>query len=674
MIKVKATQARQAETGPSRQAFLEAGIEKTPVGLAAIGAILVSVALYVKGVISPAFGTETGEDRTRGNAPQDDAAQGPLPADAVTAELDIVRGEESEAEVIPFEPRSVGRARGSSSLAIDMEQPIDVLAMARASLRGPSSQQRDDLSPIDTRPPPVRDWGGTDLRPASGGAGGGGSGGGGGGGGSESAPLRPSQNEPNQPGTRNRAPIVPGPVTLRSVPAGETVFIAFAALLAGVVDPDRDVLRVVGLEVSAGTIAVTEDGILYTAPDEAIGPVRFTFKVSDGEYSVRQSATSTIEDRAPIMGTEGADSIVGTPFDDRIDALGGNDTVVALAGHDIVAGGDGDDVVDGGDGADTLFGGRGNDLVRGGAGDDIVWAGEGNDTVFGDAGNDVLYGEDGDDSVSGGTGADVAYGGAGADSLSGDAGDDVLLGGDGADSLSGGEGRDLLVGGAGADTVDGGAGDDIVLGDMDGADDSLHGGVGQDTLDYADATDALRIDLVQGTASGADIGTDTISGFETIRAGAGDDHVVVGDAAVKLAGGTGDDLFEFRAPEAPAAPQETAGTGDLGTPTTAAATAIHEILDFSVGDRIRIGSWYIERDDGEISGQARDGSARATFELKPLGPGETLDLNQPFRLRIEERDGHERTVVDVVVDGVDDPDYVIALNGLQSLVYSYANT
>jgi Ca2+-binding RTX toxin-like protein len=500
--------------------------------------------------------------------------------------------------------------------------------------------------------------------------------------------------------------VVAGPVTLRSVPAGETVFIAFAALLAGAVDPDRDALRVVGLEVSAGSFEITAEGILYTAPAEPVGPVRFSFRISDGELSVRQTASSEIVDREPIIGTDGPDSIVGTPHDDRIDALGGNDTVVALGGRDVVVGGDGDDILDGGDGADTLFGGNGHDQIRAGSGDDIVWAGEGDDTVLGQGGNDVVFGEAGNDSLSGGEGADVAYGGTGADSLAGDAGNDALFGEDGDDVLSGGEGRDLamggsgadtlagdagddvlhgdegndslaggtghdmLLGGAGADTVDAGAGNDVVTGDLDTASDHLAGGEGQDTLDYSQATESLVIDLAQGRVSGAQTGEDTVEGFETIRAGGGDDSVIVGDAPVSLAGGGGDDLFTFRAPAVAESNPQAAPPAQEGT-VAQNALAIHEILDFTVGDRIRVGSWLIERDDGEISGEARDGSSRASFELKSVGPGDTLDLQQPFRLRIEERDGHERTVVDVIVDGIDDPDYAIALNGLHSLVYSY---
>lgn len=808
MIKVKAALNRQADTGPTRAHFVEAGVEKTPAGLATVGMLLVSVALYFKGIVAPYGNTRLPEDGPRQPQEEDKAAMAPEDDERLAA-AETQEQAEPEAEVVNLDAKRFTRSKGSSSFSPDFAAPpIDVEDIEAPALKNMSQRQpADDVDLLEPRINQLRDLAST-LGGSSGGAGGGG--GSGGGGGESPVPQSPGNGNGNP--QRNRAPVVAGPVSLRSVAAGETIFIAFGALLAGAVDPDNDVLRILGLRASAGELVATEGGWLYTAPNELLGPVRLSYLVSDGFDAVRQTAGFDVTERGPILGTEGDDSLVGTPQDDRIDGLGGNDTIRALSGHDVVQGGEGNDLITAAAGNDTVFGGAGDDTIDAGDGDDIVWAGQGNDVVQGGAGNDMLFGEDGNDRMGGGLGNDVLWGGLGNDSLAGDAGNDVLIGEQGNDSLDGGDGNDFLADGSGSDVVKGGAGNDVVEVSLDGEADTMEGGTGRDSLDLAAASGALRIDLaagsvtgeetgqdsvsgferivsgrgddtlvmamngsadtldggagqdrldisaaqsgvtvdlsegtasgeeigqdviasfeivrtgegddtvvvglqavdvgtgagddtvaassnrqsdsmdggegsdtldlsaatlavivdlVQGTVSGEETGLDQIASFETVKLGSGDDEVRIGDAPTVLCGGEGDDTFEFRAASAP--PQDGATPP---APTDATAPLIHQILDFAVGDRIRIGSFIIERDHGEISGSMKDGDQQVRFELKPVDPEAGLQSGQPFKLRIEERDGQEHTVIDVVVDGLDDPDYSIALTGLQHLTYTLAH-
>lgn len=143
---------------------------------------------------------------------------------------------------------------------------------------------------------------------------------------------------------------------------------------------------------------------------------------------------------APIIRTNGSDTINGTSGDDLIFALNGSDTV---------NGGNGNDCIVGGGGADTLRGGNGNDVILGEAGADLL-----------DGGNqdDDLYGGDGTDTLNGGNGSDMLWGGNGTDSLNGGNGNDTLLGGAGNDSLRGDNGKDTLDGEADNDSAHGGTG------------------------------------------------------------------------------------------------------------------------------------------------------------------------------------------------------------------------
>jgi Ca2+-binding RTX toxin-like protein len=241
-----------------------------------------------------------------------------------------------------------------------------------------------------------------------------------------------------------------------------------------------------------------------------------------------------------IVGTLGDDVLGGGEGDDVISGLAGNDRLSGDAGDDQISGGDGNDVLDGGDGDDTIDGGAGDDVLVGGAGDDEVDGGDGTDTVSytGDAAGitvDLSTGE----TNGGDAGADAlarienVIGGAGNDALTGDDAANVLDGSAGNDTIDGGANDDVLVGGEGADVLAGGDGDDVLRGGA--GDDTVAGGAGFDTLDLSDATGAISLDMTAGRASGVGIGTDTFTGIEAFRFGAGNDVVT---------GGNGDEIFD----------------------------------------------------------------------------------------------------------------------------------
>ena len=163
-----------------------------------------------------------------------------------------------------------------------------------------------------------------------------------------------------------------------------------------------------------------------------------------------------------------------------------------------------------------------------------------------DGASEFQSGGPGDDVLVGGDGSDFQIGGAGDDTLDGGLGGDVLVGGEGNDTLSGGDGDDVLQGGDGDDVVFGGEGNDLIVGGSGHGDDVYHGGVGIDTVKYTSATQPIEVDLEAGTASGPEIGNDTLIDIENVIGGQGAD-TIAGDAGSNVLDGyTGDDYLTGR--------------------------------------------------------------------------------------------------------------------------------
>jgi hypothetical protein len=242
-----------------------------------------------------------------------------------------------------------------------------------------------------------------------------------------------------------------------------------------------------------------------------------------------------------------------------------------------IGGGEGNDTLRGDDGNNDLWGFGGNDVVSGGDGNDFMNSGAGDDQMDGGEGYDFLdqlsaYGGPslGDD-VFAETGVtmdlseDTASGGAdvGTDTViniegaSGTLGNDTLLGDGEFNELIGFEGDDTIdLGGAGEPIENGlhdvalpGPGNDSVTGSNNGFD-----GVGYDFLSLIlEPTAGANIDLGEGTATGADIGTDELTAidsaigtpFDDTMTGSARENWLVGiDGSDTLHGAAGDDLLD----------------------------------------------------------------------------------------------------------------------------------
>ena len=127
------------------------------------------------------------------------------------------------------------------------------------------------------------------------------------------------------------------------------------------------------------------------------------------------------------------------------------------------------------------------------------------------------------------------------DSISLGRGEDIFKGGKSSESVIDGAGNDVYKFGGGNDTYD--AHSPPSSGGLSG-DDIVDGGTGIDTYDAGGSTESTNINLSTGVATGVDIATDTISGFENVIGSSHDDIIVGNIAANRLEGGFGlDQLF-----------------------------------------------------------------------------------------------------------------------------------
>ncbi|MBK1792878.1 cadherin-like domain-containing protein [Devosia sp. WQ 349] len=374
-------------------------------------------------------------------------------------------------------------------------------------------------------------------------------------------PGRPDKDDDDH--STNRAPRNTGPLTLFDLSGCALFAISLPDLLQHTVDPDGDVLTIRNLRASNGVLTADTGSWYFQAEAKFEGIATLTYEITDGHYVMQQTAYVHVM-RPTIEGTEGHDNLIGTDCAEIIIGGSGDDNIVGRGGDDIIHGDDGDDHIIAGDGDDIVYGGRGNDIIFGGAGNDILSGGEGDDYLSGDEGDDILFGDTGDDQLLGG------------------AGDDVLNGGHGNDTLDGGDDNDVVIDSEGSDTNRGGAGDDFIIAALDLADDRQDGGTGYDTLDYSASTQGVTIDVKNGLSSGREVGEDRFENFEAFVGGSGDDHFIAGDTDTQLTGGGGDDVFEFC---------PTVTSVEITTPSV--PLNHHTIIDFNVGDRIRMSKFDI---------------------------------------------------------------------------------
>jgi Ca2+-binding RTX toxin-like protein len=292
---------------------------------------------------------------------------------------------------------------------------------------------------------------------------------------------------------------------------------SYDLLTAGTVtfsDTLAEVAQIFGTETPGDT---SDDEVFTRAQFIAIGPDLDdpAFNVIDGE-----------ENDNTLVGTADADGIRGHGGDDLIDAGGGNDSVRAGEGDDTIVGGAGDDTLNGSEDANGLdF----DDVDYSGAtgaiqvdlriaGPQAIGGGQGTDTllnieaIIGGGLGDTLAGDDNANGIDGRNGADRIFG---------HGGDDELIGGTGPDTIDGGEGHDWIAGGIGND--------------------SLIGGLGTDTIFYNDLNGAVTVNLSSAAAQATGQGTDTLSGFENIVGGIGNDKFIGTTGGNRMEGAGGSD-------------------------------------------------------------------------------------------------------------------------------------
>ena len=593
IIEVKGTKNQQdAESDPTQRYELK-NQQRKPKTPYAIGLLLTGIALYLKSIM-PLFARQEEGDAAASREPEgaSEAQISLLPAQNPSPQEQVKEAAEAEEEYPVGSGKPLLELLPPAKFVMVDSPAIDFPAPDKASVWGGLFAGRP-VVPVaandnaDTIPvPQVPSWepGANDgpVDPAPG----------------YPAPDGEDDGEADGPDGEdeddkedvNRAPRVSGPVYLNDVSGCAVLAIAMSDLLRNAYDPDGDALSVRNPTVSSGALTQSGDGWLFRGEPQLEGLVTVTYEITDGALSAEQVAYFSVL-KSVIDGSAGDDLILGTPCADEIDAGSGNDNVDSRGGDDLVSGGTGNDHIVAGDGNDVVFAGSGDDIVFGGGGDDHISGGSGNDRLHGDEGDDILFGDAGHDVLIGGNGRDILHGGDGNDRLEGGAGDDILLagpgddsadGGDGADLIDGGEGNDRLTGGAGddvisdgggSDVVDAGSGDDRIVAAADGEDDHHDGGEGCDAIDYSETSKGVTVNLVEGTACGEETGNDTITSVERVIGGKGEDHFIVGGGSASLTGGDGDDVFEFFGAETPS------------------AGASHLILDFTVGDRIRMSKY-----------------------------------------------------------------------------------
>lgn len=354
--------------------------------------------------------------------------------------------------------------------------------------------------------------------------------------------------------------------------------------------------RLISIENAIGTsgndslFGNTQDNVLDGGPD---GADYFFGGGGRDTVSYRTSVRSVIIDLEVRISSDGQH--IDT-FPDITSAIGSrfNDTVFGAVNFA--------NRVDGGPaGADLMYGGAARDTLTYASSDTgvfidlplgISFDGASQDRFFefevfeGSAFADNIFGSDGDNELNGLGGNDYIFGGAGRDLIFGGDGDDLLIGDEGVDTITGGNGVDTVsyqtalagvsvslatgtvfdgavsetvntvenvIGTVFNDAITGNNQDNVIDGGPTGSD-FLDGGFGVDTVTFANAARALRIDaLAQFTDDGVE--RDTIRNFEVII-GTRFNDIITGDSigetidggpdgADQLDGGLGVDTVSY---------------------------------------------------------------------------------------------------------------------------------
>jgi Ca2+-binding RTX toxin-like protein len=276
------------------------------------------------------------------------------------------------------------------------------------------------------------------------------------------------------------------------------------------------------------------------------------------------AATDNASQFEEAVGGDGDDTLIGDGGPNVLRGAGGNDTLTGNAGAD---------TIDGGAGADTIYGQADpGDLLDGGPGRDLLtYDGEtapvvvdlttpapllartdvatNFEDVIGGNGDDTIAGDDNANNLDGGPGTDtVTYAARSAGvtvTLDGHANDGAAGGSEGdnvlAENVTGGAGDDRLEGSQGVNDLRGLGGDDVIVGR--GGSDALDGGAGTDTVSYEDRGPGHGV-TVSLAGGGGEVGElDTLTQFERLLGGGGDDTLTGSAGDDEIRGGAGADVI-----------------------------------------------------------------------------------------------------------------------------------
>ncbi len=223
---------------------------------------------------------------------------------------------------------------------------------------------------------------------------------------------------------------------------------------------------------------------------------------------------------------------------ETVNGTAAGERIVGGIGADTILGNSGDDVLEGGQAADNLQGGAGNDRF-------VATVGDGNDIYNGGTETDTydlsLTSAAATVNLATGTASSADTGTDGLsliENVIGSQGSNTITGSTGNNVLDGAGGNDTITGGLGADTVRGGDGADRFIATIGDGNDSYTGGLGIDTYDLSLTTAAATVNLVAGTATSAQIGSDTLVGIENIIGSQGI-NVISGDSFNNILSGLG---------------------------------------------------------------------------------------------------------------------------------------
>jgi Ca2+-binding RTX toxin-like protein len=251
-----------------------------------------------------------------------------------------------------------------------------------------------------------------------------------------------------------------------------------------------------------------------------------------------------------LTGGGGNDTLSGNDANNVLDGGAGTDTVSyadRTAGEHVAAslatGSGGQSAIGEIDGylrVENLLGGAGDDTLTGNGQDNVLIGALGDDTLAGGAGADVLSGEAGTDTASyaaDSAGVDVSLDGSANDGIGGAAeGDNVV----GTENVIGGAGPDRLTGSQAVNDLLGAGGDDTIIGK--GGSDALDGGAGTDTVSYEDRGPGEGVSATLAGAGGGSGELDSLTSFERLLGGAGDDSLTGSDGNDEIRGGAGADV------------------------------------------------------------------------------------------------------------------------------------